>query len=66
MLIDIFIIASALISQRGTQPVRQIYSLRPIGDPDRAKELMKDPLPKDVVEETVSRYQELHRTLTAA
>lgn len=42
--------------------LRAIMLDRAGGDVDRAKELMVEPLPDDVVEETLARYQELHAT----
>jgi len=34
------------------------------GDKDRAKELMAEPLPDDIAEETLVRYKELHKVFT--
>ncbi len=42
--------------------LRGIMLDRAGGDANKAKELMAEPLPDDVVEETLSRYQELHET----
>lgn len=42
--------------------LRAIMLERAGGDVGRAKELMAEPLPEDVVEETIARYQELHET----
>ncbi len=42
--------------------VRAIVLERSDGDIGRAKELMAEPLPNDVVGQTLARYQELHVT----
>ncbi len=44
--------------------LREIMLDRANGDVAKAKELMKDPLPDEVVDETLERYQELHTTFT--
>ncbi len=46
--------------------LRGIMLDRANGDVQKAKEMMKEPLAEDVVNETVSRYKELHNIFTAA
>jgi len=45
--------------------LREIILGRADGDLEAAKELMKYPLPDDVVAETISRYRQLHELFTA-
>lgn len=47
--------------QLSKEYLRGIMLERAGGDAAKAKELMKEPLPVDIVEELISRYQELHR-----
>lgn len=68
-----FVMAEGFIEaiSRGETPrslskefVRGIVLARANGDVNKAKELMKEPLPVDVVDETAERYHQLHRIFT--